>query len=300
MPIFTTTGATRGFGIFGGPKATVTGGTLVATDSTYYYRVFKSTGNLVITGANLPCEYLVVGAGGAGVAGGGGGGAGGVRSGTATLTPASYAATIGAGAFYSVGGYSEFNSLRSLGGGYGSSNGGSGAGATAFSSPIAAGAGTVGQGNPGGSATGGTYSGGGGGGGGAGASGSSTSNTQGANGGSGTTSYSSWLSVIGPIMTQTWRDRTNSTTIAGGGGGGSYIDQTYGGSPGAGGGGFGGSPTWNYNSTGFDVLMSGVENTGGGGGGGGFSHEYSQDTVYQSAPGGSGLIIVRYRKEYAV
>lgn len=43
----------------------VTGGTLTS-DATYYYRTFTSAGDLVVSGASLNVEYLVIGAGGGG------------------------------------------------------------------------------------------------------------------------------------------------------------------------------------------------------------------------------------------
>lgn len=43
----------------------VTGGTLFS-DSEYYYRVFKTTDNLVISGNSLEVEFLMVGGGGQG------------------------------------------------------------------------------------------------------------------------------------------------------------------------------------------------------------------------------------------
>ena len=45
MPIIESIGGSRGFGLLGKPLAVVTGGTLVTTDSTYYYRIFTSSNN---------------------------------------------------------------------------------------------------------------------------------------------------------------------------------------------------------------------------------------------------------------
>lgn len=87
------------FSVIGASVATVTGGTLFS-DSTYYYRAFKTTGSneLIIAGANLAVEMLSVGGGGNGNNGssGGGGGAGSVDWTSLTLTPGTYNASVGA------------------------------------------------------------------------------------------------------------------------------------------------------------------------------------------------------------
>lgn len=110
---------------------------------------------------SIPISYLVVGAGGAGGGNrGGGGGAGGVLSGSTSITPGSYAVTVGAGGIGVLGaggdgGSSSFQNIVASGAGGGGSSssaaggpGGSGGGA-AYTSGAAGGSG--GQGNAGGS-----------------------------------------------------------------------------------------------------------------------------------------------------
>ncbi len=174
--------------VFTGP--TVSGGTLTS-DSTYYYRTFSATDSLIISGASVTADTLIVaGGGGAGYDVGGGGGGGGVIYATSkSLSPATWAITIGAG------GSSDNNGsltkgangqnttafgLTALGGGGGGTynsvtagqSGGSGGGAGMNSSGGAAtqtsGSGYTGYGNSGGSAGAAYGSGGGGGAGGVG------------------------------------------------------------------------------------------------------------------------------------
>ena len=280
----------------------VDGGTL-SSDSTYYYRTFKSTSDLTITGGSLSVEYLVIAGGGAG-----GGGAGGVRSSSATLTAGSYTATIGSGGSYDANGnISSFNSLQSAGGGTTGSNGGSGGGGRGWLSQYGPGNGNTPSVSPSQGNSGGQYaSSGGGGGGGAGGSGGSASGNNGGSGGNGTNSYSTWLSAIysemsgvgggsfiGPLLT--WQQATSSGYIAGGGGGGS-ITVAYIATRGSGGGGQGGYGLNNGDSNSFGPACDAVPNTGGGGGGGGGSYAYSQNSTFSPGLGGSGLVIVRYLK----
>ena len=66
-------------------KAVVTGGTLITSDPTYFYRRFTSNDTLAISGLSLTVDYLIVsGGGGANVGTSGGGGAGGVITGAGT------------------------------------------------------------------------------------------------------------------------------------------------------------------------------------------------------------------------
>lgn len=236
-----------------------TGGTITYTDSSglnprswpphsggYTVHTFTSSGNFNVGVANLNVSYLIVAGGGGGGgavsegagASGAGGGAGGFRTGSGTVVAQSYPVVVGnggpgggCGANGTQGGNSSFNSVISVGGGYGGAsypnvggNGGSGGGGAYTSGGL----GTVGQGSDGASGAPPIY---GGGGGGAGAVGSNS------NGGAGLASLISGV----------------STYYAGGGGGGGGGGATTG-SGGIGGGGAG--------------RTAGTANTGGGGGGG--------------------------------
>ena len=223
--------------------------------------------------AGVTASYLVVaGGGGASI---GGGGAGGYKTGTTSLAlSTSYTVTVGAGgagqggttADGVNGSDSVFNAVTSTGGGGGGADfpnaagsGGSGGGAGSntatkgFASP-------VGQGNDGGSSSGGTSPYPGGGGGGAGAVGNNGSASTGGSGGAGSAS-----SITG-----------SSVTYAGGGGAGLYLTGT-GGAGGAGGGG---------NASGNGSGTAGTANTGGGGGGSTGSNT--------GGAGGSGIVIISY------
>lgn len=286
-------------------SSVVTGGTL-ASDSTYYYRLFKSTGNLVVTQGSLTADVLVVaGGGGSGYAANvpGGGGAGGVSYHAGRTIPVgTITATIGgAGSPGANGGNSVFDTITSNGGGYGASesnqnanSGGSGGGGTYDRSAGGASTqtntgGAIGYGNAGGSggSSGGAYPAGGGGG--AGAAGQNGQNgTAGGAGGNGLNTWSSWLSAITSSMSDVsgWSTATSTGYIAGGGGGGSWTGSTTSSVGGFGGGGHGGA-----NISGQDLSTNGVTNTGGGAGG---SFGTGAAAGYRS--GGSGLIIVRYAK----
>jgi hypothetical protein len=249
------------------PKAS--GGNVIATDGTYWYHAFNSSGTFTPQ-VGLSCDALVIAGGGGGQ--GGGGGAGGLAyTSSNSLTAQGYTVTIGAGGANLVSGSnSQFGALTAAVGGGGASswgdvgqNGGSGGGGASTSgTTVAGGTATSGQGNAGGSGV----SNGGGGGGGAGAVGSNGNGTGGA-GGVGSSAYSSW-----GLATNTGQNVSSTYYYAGGGGGGS---TTTGGTGGSGGGGNGSyaSPT------------AATINTGGGGGG-----------AYNSAgqPGGSGIVIIRY------
>ena len=261
----------------GAPQAI--GGDLVTTDGNYWYHTFRSTQTFTPLRA-LSVDYLVVaGGGGAGTGGGGGGGAGGyltsIGSSTLSVSPQTYAVTVGAGGAFAIGtsnsgstgNNSVFASITSTGGGGGGGRGGTspglngGSGGGEGCSITGKGLGTAGQGNNGGAFGGGSDSGGGGGG--AGAVGENSS-TRGGNGGNGLAN-----SISG-----------SSVTYAGGGGGGCSNGGGAGGTGGTGGGGTGGTAS---NGTGTNATA----NTGGGGGGGGLSGSAGGN-------GGSGVVIVRY------
>jgi len=226
-------------------------------------------------------EYLVVaggGGGGGGSSGGGGGGAGGVLEGSAVLSPATYPIVVGGGGapgssgsnsegvaeVVAVGGGAGGNSGP---GGPGGSGGGSCSGATFGTDP--GGSGTAGQGNDGGVSLGSTQTfRSGGGGGGAGQAGQDGTSSKGGNGGDGIQS-----DITGELL---W--------YAGGGGGG----KREGGSPGLGGQGGGGDGAVDFDRNGV-AAEPGEVNTGGGGG--------SVNRTAGSAPGGSGIVIIRYPLE---
>ena len=295
----------------------VSGGTL-SSDSTYYYRTFTSSGNLVISGENLPVEYLVIGGGGGGgqgnISSGGGGGAGGVRSASATLTSNTYVALVGAGhPMFNYDGSPEsssFNSLIATAGGKGAGgnataagSGGSGGGSNnsyptvGISSPVTSPV----QGNSGGTTQSGST--GGGGGGGAAGAGGYAQGGYGGTGGHGTAAYHDWAVATGTGTNQNYSGTSpGANTLltldyyyyGGGGGGGTHVEAYI--LPGGnGGGGTGyyvtadGTNNVNYPYT----IQNGKVNTGGGAGGQGFSSGYSWNN---NSSGGSGLVIVRYLK----
>jgi hypothetical protein len=294
----------------------VVNGGILASDSTYNYRIFTSSGTLSVSGGNLSCDILVVAGGGPG--GSSGGGAGGVIHGGSKILKNSYTVTVGAGgpvatgnAFTTVrtnGNNSTFiggtESLTGVGGGGGAGgptpdqfigrNGGSGGGGgptagTAYSTN----GGSATQGSSGGSGYG--FAGGGptssnnsgSGGGGAGGIGASAASSVGGNGGTGSNIWSSWLSAITSTMSGVsgWGTATSTGRISGGGAGRGYnTPQPTGGAGG------GGNGDRGDNSGNFNTGSAGVANTGGGGGGG-----YYASSNFGYA-GGSGIVIVRYLK----
>ena len=302
------TPAARSFSI-SVPTPVITGGTLTS-DSTYYYRSFKSSGNLVVSGAPISLDTLIIaGGGGAGSdnysadRGGGGGGAGGVvKYSNKLMSIGTYSLTIGAGgnggsATASNSGMNGTNGTDSqlgslttaIGGGYGGGHGstqnspgatgGSGGGASNSSLGSSAlqtsGANYTGYGNAGGDGSSQpNYAGGGGGG--AGSAGAAGVNSTGGAGGNGTNAFSSWLSGISSAMTAVsgWSTATSTGYIAGGGGAKGQV---------VGAGGYGGGASGVTSGTG----ISGVTNTGSGGGG-------TRNAT--AGAGGSGLIVVRYTK----
>lgn len=297
------------------PEAT--GGTIVDTDIggiPYRIHLFTTTGNstfAVSKGGEV--DYLIVAGGGGGgskskgssggTAGGAGGGGGGVLTGKTILSPQTYTITIGVGGqgggFPSGGGTTQSGGnggnssafgLTAIGGGGGAQNGalsgssgGSGGGAASFSN---GGAGTAGQGNRGGNFVGSAdssfYPRAGGGGAGS-VGGDAINGVQAGRGGSGI------LSTI-----------TGSPQWYAGGGGGSWRNGSdtsgaaYGG---LGGGQNGGIQSGNTIVNGFYgdnlPMPSGIPNTGGGGGGQGGS---SVNLLGHGGFGGSGVVIVRYRR----
>lgn len=276
----------------------------------YWYHTFTGSGSFVPFN-NMQVEYLIIGGGGGAARfRGGGGGAGGYRcsvvgeysGGNLPAEPmmsltanVNYPVIVGAGgagnpnSAQGVGGNgtdSSFNSVIGTGGGggggsgdantalsgvAGGSGGGGGASDNAGSSGggLAIGVATQGFVGAGGTSGGGSLDGRGGGGGGAGSAGS-VGLTTGGNGGQGIIS-----SITGTAVAR-----------AGGGGGGTdgrSVPSRLGGVAVAGGGQGNGSGQTN---------TAGTPNTGGGGGGGGpTAGTYGND----GAPGGSGVVIIRYK-----
>jgi len=210
----TTFAAGSTFSLYGVATAAVvsgvkaTGGDVVATDGTYWYHAFRSSGTFTPS-STLSCDVLqIAGGGGGGYNIAGGGGAGGVSYLAAqSLSATGYSVTVGAGGVRGTsntlgtqstnGNNSQFASLTAaVGGGYGGNgyqsgfqvggNGGSGGGGSSTTNNLAGGTATSGQGNNGGASyqSGTSYSAGGGGGAG-GWDQSSGNNATGANGGSG-------------------------------------------------------------------------------------------------------------------
>jgi len=312
----------RAFSINSLVVSAVSGG-ILASDATYYYRVFKSNDSLVVADKALSVDALIIaGGGGGGTDLGGGGGAGGVLySSGISLNPASYPIVVGLGG---NGGYmttpssnlrgtvqvvglnganSTFNSLTAIGGGGAAGyadngdsvrskiaqNGGSGGGGgSSGTGSNPGGLGNSGQGSNGGAGSvGSSY--GGGGGGGSGGSGGIGTGTNGGTGGIGINSYSAWLSAISSVMSDVsgWSTATSGGRIAGGGGGGLYTASSATSTNGQGtaGGGSGGHVG---NQNGYN----GIANTGGGGGGAG----YNGGDAINAGAGGSGIVIIRYLK----
>ena len=304
------------------PFISATGGTITNTP-TCRIHTFTSPGNFVVnsvatTPANNQVSYLVIAGGGAGGNGGcgdngAGGGAGGFREDKSPVTPYTASPLEGAGAISvtastfpivvgaggavtpkqgGAGSVSTFSTITSAGGGGGAAN----ATAPGFNSPANGQGGSGGGGRGGGAATptplivgntptvspaqgtpgglGGAGSGGNpqspdhgaGGGGGAGQPGQNTGNVVGGVGGNGSPTNISGSDV----------------TRAGGGGGGAGPSMNAGGAGGSGGGGAGAKAG--------ATTVAGTANTGGGGGGGN-----PGATPLQSAAGGSGIVIIRYK-----
>ena len=268
------------------PKAS--GGNVIATDGTYWYHTFTSSGTFTPQ-VGITCDVLqVAGGGGGGTNWGAGGGAGGLLAFTnqALVSNTSLSVAVGAGGSASTSGSnSQFASLTaSVGGGRGGienfpvpnalanggsggSGGGGGRGSTAGTGGAAS---PSGQGNAGGNGSSNSA----GGGGGAAGGGASASGSTGGAGGSASSAYSSWLSVVSMGV---------SGAIAGGGGGMSSSGGATGGAGGGGGAGAGADGGFNSGNAG----VSATANTGSGGGGG-------AGASGAGGSGGSGIVIVRY------
>ncbi len=278
-------------------QAAITGGTLTPVDATLLAAPASVKAGTWITLtastiSSLPdnsspvtsvsIDYLAVAGGGGGGGGNtfsaGGGGAGAMRTGTTTVSVASYAITVGAGGGGGTPGANGTNGsntiiatiVTSTGGGGGGdtnttfngSNGGSGGGGgTDGGTAGTGGTGTTGGNNGGAARSTATLSGGGGGG--AGAVGQAGQAGAGGAGGVGLAS-----SISG-----------TSTFYAGGGGGGRISSAGAGGN---GGGGAGGSS---------DPGHAATANTGGGGGGFGGNNSSGAGV---GGDGGSGIVIISY------
>ena len=276
--------------IVNGPA--ISGG-LLASDATYYYRVFKTNDNLVTNFPTSVDVLAVAGGGGGAQAGGGAGGV--IVSDAKSIVANSYPIVVGTGGAAGVAGANTtcFGHTANGGGRGGISNdttggsGGSGGGSgrdngTGGSATQGSGAGFTGYGFNGGNSS---FSGhgGAGGGGGAGAAGAngtgngSQSAEGGGAGGAGHNGKSSWLSAIASVMPSDWQTATASGRIAGGGGTTSNVGSSNGtsGAGGAGGGGRGFNP-----SVGGFYGDPGINHTGGGGGSGRL--------------GGDGIVVIRY------
>lgn len=271
------------------PKAD--GGNVIATDGTYWYHAFLSSGTFTPQVALSADVLVIAGGGGGGSTNGGGGGAGGVAYYVASsLSVTSYTCTIGAGGLgapsggmsqASSGANSQFGALTAaVGGGGGGSysspagrSGGSGGGGAAGDVTGVAGAGTSGQGFAGSNSFTGQVGGGGGG---------SNAAATSKNGANGATTYSSWgaATATGELVGGTYY-------YAGGGGGGTNSgaggDATTAGTGGYGGGASG------RNQASLGQPTAALINTGGGGGGSG-----GNGSSAAGGNGGSGIIIIRY------
>ena len=268
------------------PKAS--GGNVIATDGTYWYHAFTSSGTFTPQ-VGLTADVLqVAGGAGGGTNWGAGGGAGGLLAFTnqTLVTNTSLTVTVGGGGTAGTNGSnSQFASLTaSVGGGRGGvenfpvpnalanggsggSGGGGGRGSTAGTGGAAS---PSGQGNSGGNGS--TNSAGGGGG--ATGGGASASSSTGGAGGSASSAYSSWLSATSMGV---------SGAIAGGGGGMSSLGGATGAAGGGGGAGAGADGGFNSGNAG----VSATANTGSGGGGG-------AGASGAGGAGAAGIIIVRY------
>ena len=311
-------GAWQGFSASGGLESTPGNG--------YKYHTFLSSGSFVVEGSVHPVgmEVLVIGGGGGGgegTVGQGGGGAGGFRvqggpgvvgptgsHGPATpLTIPVGSTTITVGEGGGAGQNGENSSIGSLlvatGGGsggrtentptYSGSSGGSSGGAsnTESSAPTNGNAGGFSpfpEGNNGGGSAGGVASEGGGGGGGAGANGQpSPGNATAGVGGAGLQMPLYAIPLLHPDASPL---SPYNNYYAGGGGGGTIRNPTGGANGGQGGGGGGGSCNPAVSGV-TETATAGISGLGGGGGGG--SIEPLGPTAL-SAPGGDGIVIIRY------
>ena len=294
----------------GADYTVASGGNSVTTCGDFKIHTFTGPGTFTVSDAGSEgVEYIVVGGGGTGTGGGGGGG--GFRIASPSLAPATYPAkplaapanlsvavpgypiTVGgggAGSAQNSGSNSTFSTISSAGGGAGAIRcaggvaGGSGGGAGQdHNNPGAAGNTppvSPPQGNTGGSAPSGGFGAGGGGGGATsiGSNGSGPGNPSGGgNGGAG--------AGVPSAFGTTGHSSGGFYNYSGGGGGG--PNTTGSATPGNGGVGGGGTSGGSNNTAG----SAGTANTGGGGGAG----EYCAAQAPNSAGGGSGIVIIRYR-----
>lgn len=261
---------------------TVTGGTLF-TDSTYSYRRFTGTGNLVVGGGTLTYDALLVGGGGGGggaggdyepysytVRGGGGGGGGGVITvSNKTLAIGTHSVIIGgdtrigaASTDIARGGGGGGAGNDGQPGGSGASGGGGGAQRIGFRPPYSA-RGAGGSAIYGAQGNNGTQA--------------PNDSTGGNGGGLSTSAYNTaWTSkVSGPTV----------LGVGGTGGSGNGIDGT----------------SWNNTgsgATGVGSAGAGGSNSGAGGGGGAMT--FNNVVRDFGGPGAeAGLVIVRYLKSSA-
>lgn len=197
--------------------AKATGGDTIATDGTYWYHAFRTSGTFTPS-TTLTCDILTIAGGGGGAdVGYAGGGAGGlVYSAAQSVSATAQTVTVGGGGAVSTNGSnSVFAAITATGGGRaaesfgvgiagGSGGGGSGNFAGGAASP-------AGQGNAGGAGDAPGYGGGGGGAGGAG--GNAGGGTWGA-GGAGSSAYSTWASATGTGVSGVYsRGGNTGTTV---------------------------------------------------------------------------------------
>lgn len=261
------------------------GGDIVASDGTYAYHAFTSTG-IFVPQVSLTADILVIAGGGGTASATGGGGAGGIVYATSqSLTATQYAVTVGGGGTGTTGATGNkgtnttFSSLITAnGGGAGTraggagANGGSGGGvANTFTAGTAsAGSGGTGYANAGAVAGPNVAYGGGGG---AGQAGQTTGV-----GGNGLNTWSAWATATNTGV--------NGYYAGGGGGPMNSPVPTSGNAGGLGGGGASGDRS----STTATAGVPGALNTGSGAGGGGVGTNVDG----AGANGGSGIVIVRY------
>lgn len=261
-------------------------------DGKYDVYTFNASGTFT-AGSTGVVRALAIAGGGAGGQTYGAGGAGGYQEKGVSVTPQTFAVTVGAGGagqpftgtnqslVSNNGNSTAFSTIASVGGGGGGSysdtaataarvGGSGGGGSLVLGGDVAGAAGTTGQGFAGGNANGSGPNYGGGGGGGASAVGVAGTTTKGGNGGAGKSS-----------------DITGTAVTRGGGGGGSFYGS--GGTIGTGGAGGGGDGA----STGANAAGIGVPGTANTGGGAGGAH--SDGNASTSASGGSGVVIIRVR-----
>ena len=310
------------------PFTGVSGGTLVTSDATYYYRVFTGNGTFS-TGTGLVVDVMSLGGGGGGGTFGGGGGAGGIfYASSQTLSANAYTVTVGGsgagapapsdtGINGTNGLPSQFGSLTAAlgGGGGGSRNsgsytfpylgnignaGGCGGGGAESDAPYTgaiggasnqSSTGGTGYGNAGGQgASNGFYKHGGGGGTGAVGGSANPLNATGGSAGSGGAGTTAFSAWLTAISSTMSGVSGWASAVSGGNiGGGGGGGNYNNGTNGAGGAGGGGAGGL---GTSGNNQVPGTTSTGGGGGG----------STYQSAGanGGSGLVIVRYTKSQIV